>query len=117
MRKLYEFNKIILIITALLYLIIILGLYAQIVLGAIQLLSALSVTFLWHTLDKRSKKHLSIYWLIVSLYGLGWLLQIELNNYSWWICIIIIPMTIAIYFVWILSNLKNLNYGKPETSK
>lgn len=110
MTNLYKFNKIILIITLILYLTLILGLYAQIVLGAVQLLSAISITFLWEKFENRNKKQLMIYWFVVIIYGIGWLIEINLNDF-WWSGIIIIPMSIAIYFVWILNNLKNLNNG------
>lgn len=110
MTNLYKFNKIILIITLILYLTLILGLYAQIVLGAVQLLSAISITFLWERFENRNKKQLMIYWFVVIIYGIGWLIEINLNDF-WWLGIIIIPMSIAIYFVWILNNLKNLNNG------
>ncbi|MFC0604740.1 hypothetical protein [Winogradskyella pulchriflava] len=110
MTNLYKFNKIILIITLILYLTLILGLYAQIVLGAVQLLSAISITFLWEKFENRNKKQLMIYWFVVIIYGIGWLIEINLNDF-WWLGIIIIPMSIAIYFVWILNNLKNLNNG------
>ncbi|WP_282044202.1 hypothetical protein [Winogradskyella flava] len=108
MKVLYQFNKIVLIITLILYVTIFLGLYAQIVLGGIQILSAIGITFLWNRFENKYKKQLLIYWLVTLSYGIGWLLEIDLND-SWWIlAIIIIPMSIAIYFVWLLSNLKNI---------
>ena len=109
MKKLYQLNKIVLIITAILYLTIILGLNAQIVLGVIQLLSALSISLIWNKFNFRHKKHLLIYWTIVIIYGIGWYLNIEINDQWWIIVMIIIPMSIATYFVWILSNLKKLH--------
>jgi len=109
MRNLYRLNKIVLIITLILYLTLILGLYAQIVLGAIQILSAIGVTFFWKRFKNQNKKQLILYWIIVILYGIGWLIEINLNDF-WWLGIIIIPMSIAIYFVWLLNNLKNLNH-------
>ncbi|NRD20990.1 hypothetical protein HNV08_13115 [Winogradskyella eckloniae] len=107
MKTLYQLNKIVLIITLILYLTLILGLYAQVVLGAIQLLSALSITCYWKQLKNDNKKQLLTYWLIVILYGIGWLLEIDLNDFRW-IGITIIPMSIAIYFVWLLNNVKNV---------
>jgi len=99
MKVLYQFNKIVLIITLILYVTIFLGLYAQIVLGGIQILSAIGITFLWNRFENKYKKQLLIYWLVTLSYGIGWLLEIDLND-SWWIlAIIIIPMSIAIYFV------------------
>lgn len=114
MKKLYQFNKICLIITLVLYLTIIFGLYAQIVLGGIQILSALSLLFLWHRFNKSDKKKLLIYWLLVSIYGVGWLLKVDFNNF-WWLSIIIIPMSIATYFVFILKNLKTTVYENSNT--
>jgi hypothetical protein len=108
MKKLYQLNKIALVITAILYLTIIFGLYAQIVLGGLQLLSALIISFFWGKINTKQKKHLLIYWAIVLIYGIGWYLKIEINNLWWILGIIIIPMSVATYFVWILSNLKRL---------
>lgn len=107
MTKLYQFNKICLIITGILYLTIVFGLYAQIVLGGIQILSALGLAFFWNKLKSSHKKQFTLYWILVLSYGLGWYLKIDFNNY-WWIGIILIPMSIAIYFVWFLNNVKSL---------
>ena len=107
MTKLYQFNKICLIITGILYLTILLGLYAQVVLGGIQILSALGLAFFWSKFNSKHKKQFTLYWMLVFTYGLGWYFKIDLNN-LWWIGIILIPMSIAVYFVWFLNNIKSL---------
>lgn len=107
MNKLYQFNKICLIVTGILYLTIVLGLYAQVVLGVIQILSALGLTFFWSKFLSKHKKQFTLYWVSVLAYGLGWHFKIDLNN-LWWIGIILIPMSIAFYFVWFLNNIKSL---------
>lgn len=106
MKIIYLINKYALVTTLILYLTIILGLYAQVVLGAVQVLSALSIFFLWKKLNKNDKHNLLVYWTFVLTYGLCWWVEINLQQ-LWWVGIIVIPMSIAIYFVWILNNLKN----------
>ncbi|AXO81385.1 hypothetical protein DZC78_13630 [Olleya aquimaris] len=108
MKKLYYFNKIILITTAIFYLTIILGLYAQIALGIIQILSAIGILVLWKNYDYNQKKHLKTYWLFVIIYGLRWLFFKESVDDIWLLDIIILPMTLAVYFVWILHKLKEI---------
>ncbi len=108
MKLLYQFNKICLIINLILYLTFFFGLYAQIVLGGIQVISAIGLFFIWKKFKDNHKKQFLIYWILVSLYGIAWLSEIQLNDF-WWLSIIVIPMSIAIYFVWLLNNLKNIN--------
>lgn len=115
MKNLYVFNKAALITTIILYLTIIFGLYAQIVLGGIQILSALGVSVLWNQLGNQYKKQLLIYWLLVISYAIGWLSRIELGGIGWVLGIIIIPMSIAIYFVWLLYNIKNNKYENSNS--
>lgn len=108
MKILYNINKIVLIITIVLYLTIIFGLYAQIVLGVIQILTAISLLFLLNSLKKEQKLQLLIYWLLVILYGIRWYIKIDLKDF-WWLGIIVIPMCIAGYFLYILRHIKNIN--------
>ncbi|WP_299127261.1 hypothetical protein [uncultured Winogradskyella sp.] len=107
MTKLYQFNKISLIITGVLYLTIVLGLYAQVVLGGIQIISAIGLAFFWNKFNSKHKRQFALYWILVLTYGFGWYLKIDLND-LWWFGIILIPMSIAIYFVWFLNNIKTL---------
>jgi hypothetical protein len=97
-----------------LYLTIFFGLYAQIVLGGIQILTALSIFFIWNRLKKEHKKQILFYWLLVILYGIGWLRETNLNDF-WWLGFILIPMSIATYFVWLLNNIKNIDYENSNS--
>ncbi|WCO00987.1 hypothetical protein [Psychroserpens ponticola] len=109
MKKLYLINKVSLIITFVLYLTIFLGMYAQMVLGALQIISALILFFFWKQLSKNSKEKLYIYWTIVTIYGLCWLMDWKGYNEYFTIVfgIMIVPMSIATYFVYILKSIKN----------
>ena len=53
MKIIYYINKIILLLTAILYITIFYGLYAQIVLGFIQVLSSLILLFFWKRINKK----------------------------------------------------------------
>ncbi|AUC75499.1 hypothetical protein [Olleya sp. Bg11-27] len=106
MRIIYLINKIALITTLILYLTIFLGLYAQIVLGTLQVISALGLLFIWNKLSIKNKKELLVYWLLTITYGLGWLATDNINNgFIVVFLIIIIPISIAIYFVTILHSI------------
>lgn len=109
MKKIYIINKIALIITLVLYVTIVLGLYAQIVLGTIQVVSALILFFFWKQFSKKTKEQLYIYWTIVIAYGICWLNDLKSLNEDFVLIfgVMIIPMSIAIYFVHILRSTKN----------
>ncbi|WP_456440481.1 hypothetical protein [Psychroserpens sp.] len=108
MKKIYNINKFAIIITLALYLTLVFGLYAQIVLGAIQVISSLLLILFWKKLSKKSKVKLFIYWTLVSVYGICW--HSDWNIFSQEIIIvfgiIIIPMSIAGYFYYILKETK-----------
>ena len=111
MKIIYQLNKGVLILTLVLYLTLILGLYAQMVLGTIQLLSALFLFLRWNIFSIQTKKQLTIYWVIVILYGTCWLFEWTfINELALLIIgIIIIPLSIAGYFLYILNTIKNIN--------
>ena len=95
--------------TLLLYLTIFLGLYAQIVLGFFQVIVALVLLGFLGKLSKKLTKHLIVYWIIVLLYGLLYLLEVKIFNIMgdlWWFVIVVVPMSIAGYFTYVLESLK-----------
>lgn len=108
MKKIYYINLIAFIITLLLYLTIWLGLIAQIALGFIQLILSLILRFDFNYSDKR--KHLNYYHLIVIFYsGLFFIpvvFESFMNNIFGIIIYIILPMSIASYFTWIVDSPK-----------
>lgn len=108
MKKIYTFNKFALIITLVLYTTVILGLYAQIVLGALQIICALILFFHWKKISQKSKEHLIIYWTTVLLYGLCWLIDWSDFNEEFILIfgIMLLPMSMAGYFLYILNTIK-----------
>lgn len=112
MKNLYNINKIAFIITLVLYISVFYGMLFQILLGAIQILSGLYLCFQWKKLFSKQKKHLTIYWAFVGCYSIGWIFSLsEWNSYNEFIYVIIgimvIPMAIAAYFLFILHSVKN----------
>jgi len=109
MKIIYYINKIILLLTAILYITIFYGLYAQIVLGFIQVLSSLILLFFWKRINKKQKVKIYIYWILITIYGLCWLAQIgnHFNTFMWVLGLIIIPLSLSIYFFTILNQIKN----------
>ncbi|MDT0558419.1 hypothetical protein RM697_07165 [Ichthyenterobacterium sp. W332] len=107
MKYIYYTNKFVIITTAILYLTLYLGLYAQIVLGFVQIISSLLLLFHWKLFSKKSKSRLYCYYTITITYGLCWLFDWPLFNSMLFgiIAIIIIPMSIATYFFITLSNI------------
>lgn len=109
MKLIYQINKVVLIITYLLYLTIFFGLYAQMALGAIQIIYALLLFFYWKKLSNKTKNQLYIYWAIVIVYGLCWLLDWKDFNDTFYLIfgMMVVPMAIATYFVYLLKVSKN----------
>ncbi len=110
MKILYKINKVTLILTLVLYLTLYLGLYAQIALGCIQIISALILFLFWNKIPNKSKKHLKIYWTTVITYGMMWLIDWDTSDKLFFMIfsVIILPMSIAGYFFYILNSLKKL---------
>ncbi len=109
MKLIYYINKIILLLTAVLYMTIFYGLYAQIVLGLVQVISSIILLFFWKTIKEKQKNKIYIYWAIIIVYGSCWLMGLEnnFNTFMWILGLIIIPLTIAVYFFTILNQINN----------
>ena len=108
MKIIYNINKWSYIITLVLYLTLFLGMYAQIALGFIQIILALIIFVRWNEMSILNKKLLVFYWIIVSTYGVSYII---INYYDWdvnfVICLLVIRMTIATYFVYTTNKIYN----------
>jgi len=115
MKVINKINKALLIITIVLDFTILFGLYAQILLGFTQLCIALYISFNYKKLEKKLKYQVINYWIYVIMYFscFTYILLEEKNvmdNYIIMITtILIIPMTIAIYFTIMLNKIVNQN--------
>lgn len=109
MKALVIINKIALFTTLILYIIVFFGLIAQIVLGFIQVTSALILTYKNYNQSEYAKKHLSNYWIA----SIGELLLIYLllvhfrdaYDIILYLIIFIFPIAIAIYFYVIMIRI------------
>ena len=115
MKVIKKINKALLIITIILDFTILFGLYAQILLGFTQLCIALYISFNYKKLEKKLKYQVINYWIYVFIYFSFFIYLILkeksiMDNYIILITtIIIIPMTIAIYFTITLNKIVNQN--------
>ena len=115
MKIINKINKALLIITIILDFTIIFGLYAQILLGFIQLCIALYISFHFKILEKKLKYQIINYWIYVFIYlSFFTYLFLEeksiMDNYIILITtIMILPMTIAIYFTITLNKIVKQN--------
>ena len=73
-------NQIILLITIILYVTIYLGMILQILLGGIQIISALILFRYWKQIPQKIKEYLNIYWVITIVYGICWLFNWDSFN-------------------------------------
>lgn len=102
-------NRFLIGITGMLYFTIFLGLYAQIVLGGFQLLTAFVLLFFWMKLTKKQRERLLKYWFFVVLYGVLWVTEFFNNlkgDFGSIITYVLIPLSIAGYLTFILESLK-----------
>ncbi len=111
MKILFIVNLIAFIINIGLYIIEpVLGLFAQIGLGLLQILSALRMSLETNKINKKAQKNLVRYWLSIFIWVLlGLIVCILFDSVlAFKIMIIICPMSIAFYFVTItyLTQLK-----------
>ncbi len=107
MKKIHSINKWSFILTLLLYTTVIGGLLTQILLGCIQFILALTIVSSWKKLDVTSKKLITTYWILFISYWITYkILDLYLENTSWFIFFILIPMCIASYFVYATYRIK-----------
>ena len=108
MKIIYKINKWSYIITLALYLTLFLGMYAQIALGAIQIILALIISVKWKKLDTNSKTKMLNYLVVILMYGFL-LLVIDFENIAGLLIILlfVLPMLIATYFVYITYKIYN----------
>lgn len=115
MKVINKINKALLILTIILDFTALFGLYAQILLGFTQLCIALYISFNYKKIEKKLKYQIINYWIYVILYFsfFTYILLEEKNvidNYIIMITtVIIIPMTIAIYFTITFNKIVNQN--------
>ena len=107
MKILYKTNLLAFIITLVLYLTIYFGLLFQILLGLIQIFSALSLFYYWKNISKSSKAKVLYYWVFVAVY---FLLCITIENLyndtiPYIIGLILLPLSIASYFLYTLKRI------------
>ena len=106
-KILNKINRVVLAITLILYTTIFLGLYSQIVLGITQVFSAILLIPIVTKVSNKHKIRLSIYFIIITIYGLSHLLgTLEKLDDFIILIIIVIPMSIAGYFTFILESIK-----------
>ncbi|MFY7672569.1 hypothetical protein ACOSP6_15915 [Tenacibaculum sp. MEBiC06402] len=99
-------NRVIFALTLMLYVTVILGVYAQVVLGAYHLLVGFILLFFLKKLSLKPKNGILIYWFVVSIY---FVITYTLNKVAKDFPVInfmIIPMLIASYFTYILETMK-----------
>lgn len=115
MKIINKINNALLIITIILDFTILFGLYAQILLGFTQLCIALYISFHFKRLEKKLKYQIINYWIYVFIYlSFFTYLFLEeksiMDNYIILITtIMILPMTIAIYFTITLNKIVKQN--------
>ncbi|WP_047545243.1 hypothetical protein [Psychroserpens sp. Hel_I_66] len=113
MNALYNINKVLFIITLVLYLTVVFGMVSQVILGGFQIITALILFLSWKKLSAKTKKKLSLYWIIIIIYGICWIFWLH----KWdsfneilitIITIMVIPMSIAGYFIYIIDPIKHI---------
>lgn len=113
MKTVHLFNKWIYILTLVLYLTIYLGLIAQIILGILQVILAIYLLIRgWKNTE--IKEMLSLYFILISVYFLSsfTLLKYEIGNEIMvYLFGMILPMSIASYFVYITSQIHKKHNG------
>ena len=106
----YWVNVVWLSITLILYTTVIYGMLAQVVLGGIQILSSFLLLFYWKNIWEHDKKHVYYYWLLVLTFFLSVVIMASFDGFHESLSVfglIIIPMSIGLYFMYILYRLNS----------
>lgn len=104
-------NRIVLALTLLLYITVILGLYAQVVLGAVQILFFIILVICNNKINEKQSRNLLRYFVMVVLYFFA-LYFIRENHLDikheavFIIGLIIIPLTLAGFFTYIVEEIR-----------
>jgi len=104
MKRVYQFNIVIYVITLFLYLTVIYGMLFQIALGFIQVVTSFIILMNLKSANKKSELHLFIYYCILIVYAIVFKSIIDLEENYW---IIIAAMPIATYFLYVLKIAKD----------
>ncbi|SEC84396.1 hypothetical protein SAMN04489761_3748 [Tenacibaculum sp. MAR_2009_124] len=104
-------NRFLMITMFILFLTIYLGFCMEFVLGLFHMGSSLVLALLWEKLDETARRHLLKYWTLLFLYIFSYLIIIhfellEDNQVSILFGVVVIPMSLALYYSFILENLK-----------
>lgn len=118
MKTIHQINKWALIVTLVLYCTVYLGMLAQIVLGTLQLFFAITVTGRYYKeLPIDYQKLIKRYWISVTLSGtyigiVYWIDSHYSNDFYMITSLFVIPMAIAVYFVFITKKISSLYNGE-----
>ena len=111
MKILHKINFYALVVTLLLYITVYLGMLVQMVLGVIQLIVAITITWrYYYDLPINHKKLLHRYWLAVLasvtyIFVAYWLDNSYVNDFFMITSLFVFPMAIACYFVYVTYKL------------
>jgi len=105
MKYVYYLNLFLTLTTIALYTSIFYGIFAQIIFGLIQTISSIVLLFYWKVLTSKIKIYLYSYYIILVIYGLGYISKIEVNFIYF---VMVAPMLIAIYFTFITFKISEL---------
>lgn len=118
MKLIVYINRGLLLFTAILFLTIWYGLIAQILLGAFQVICSLALIYFWKHLSLEQKRKLKMYWVFLAIYSIGWLFDYEFIKPEilfFITTIIVLPMTLAVYFTLLIENIKTKLYENANT--
>ena len=99
-------NRLFVVLTVVLYIIVLYGLMAQFVLGAFQVLTGFGLLFFWKRLTTKHRTLLKYYWLSIGIYfGLLYSGVFSLIDKPW-LDILVIPGMITFYFTYVLESFR-----------
>ena len=105
MISLYRYNKRLYFVTLFLYITLYLGMMAQVLLGAANILSAVDLYSHYSQLEKEHQKHLNAYSVLVGIYFVFFILLFEYLLRDCFIYLTVVPMLLATYFIGILYKI------------